>query len=180
MKSRIIVVAWLCIGVLVHLFGAQLGGFFSYSFERQFPGFISDRSWLAVVSNPERYDAYSGYGVLEERESDIAIPIARKHIHSSDPYLWLNAATYLGSRGDSEAVPFLIKSLRHYASRSIEERAELLSKLTGVSFGTDFFAWRDWYRVTEAPMQLDWTAALGQEIVDSWSPNSELHKALKP
>lgn len=170
----------LAFGFLVHLFGAQFGDSFPFFLERQYPGFISHESWLVVVSNPERYDAYSGYNVLEERGSDIAVPVATKHIHSSDPYLRLNAATYLGSQGDVSAVPFLIKGLRHKASRSVVERAEMLSELTGKSFGTDFFAWRDWYIESEDPLQMDWTSSLGHKVVDSWNPNSEQAEALKP
>lgn len=159
--------------VLIHLYGAQFGNFLPFLVERQVPGFIRDSSWLTVVSNPESYDAYSAYSVLERRESDVAIPIAREHIRSQDPYLWLNAATYLGSRGDVAAIPYLIKGLRHKASKSVDRRAAMLSKLTGESFGIDFQKWRDWYRQTDDPIQLNWNSSLNRKVADSWNPASE-------
>ena len=146
--------------VLIHFFGGQLGviGLFS---DRQSPGLFRDQSWYAAASDPSRYDAYSAYNILQRRGTDIAIPLALEDIHSDDPYLWLNAATYLGSHDRKEAIPYLIKSIRHTAWRSVDERVLTLSSLTGVDFGTNFDDWKSWYDSNFPTETIDWNSALG-------------------
>jgi hypothetical protein len=73
----------------------------------------------------------------------------------------MNAASYLGSRGHKEAIPYLIKALRHTAWRSDDERVELLRQLTGETFGNSFEDWSNWYRAQPNPIQIDWESSLG-------------------
>ena len=145
--------------VLIHLWGAQLG-IVAFLIEFTFPRLISTNSWVRVLDN-QRADRYSAYGVLQDRKTDKAIPHALVHIHEPDDYLWLNAASYLGSRQRPEAIPYLIKSLRHSAWRSVDERIDSLTKLTGEDFGDDFGKWQEWYLSAAPDVVPDWDASLG-------------------
>lgn len=71
---------------------------------------------------------------------------ALKLLQSSDNYLWLAAALYLGELGEAEAVPYLIKGLKHPATRSREDVARLLRMATGEELGQDQAAWIRWWK----------------------------------
>ena len=131
--------------------------------EHFIPHLISDEAWRQSIANDPTAHGYSGYGFLTSRESDIAIDEGLRDLESEDPYVWVNAASYLGSRGRSEAIPFLIKSLRHTAWRADDERLELLKDLTGQSFGNDFRQWLAWYESQPEQIQIDWTSNLGHQ-----------------
>ncbi len=98
------------------------------------PQLISDEAWRQSISEDPTADGYSGYGILQDRRSDVAIQEGLRDLRSEDAYVWMNAASYLGSRGRKEAIPYLIKGLRHTAWRSDDERVELLEQLTGETF----------------------------------------------
>lgn len=53
-------------------------------------------------------------GILAERKDSSGVQAAIPLLKSRDPYVWLNAAIYLGAMKRQEAVPYLIKGLRHY------------------------------------------------------------------
>jgi hypothetical protein len=146
--------------VVIHFYGAQLG-FIGYTADRYVPGIISSHSYKRAVMFPERNDAYSAYGVLAERRSKVAHQIALQHLNSTDDYLWMNAASYLGAIGEPASVPYLIKALRHSASRADEERSELLYKLTGEDFRTDFAKWQQWWITRHPDFKIDWESDLG-------------------
>lgn len=75
--------------------------------------------------------------------------------------MWLNAAIYLGACNRQEALPYLIKALRHTAWRSDQTTARYLSNLTKLDFGTDFDKWQRW-RITAHPrVKFDWESSLG-------------------
>lgn len=70
---------------------------------------------------------------------------ARKLLNSSNDYIWFNAALYLGAINDRQAVPFLIKGLKHPASRAYGEVAGDLQALTSQKFGQDQAKWIAWW-----------------------------------
>ena len=125
------------------------------------PQLITDEAWRASIAEDPSSNEYSGYGILQDRGSDIAIKEGLRDLSSDDPYTWLNAASYLGSFGRTEAIPYLIKALRHTAWRSDEERVEQLRKLTGKSFGNNFEAWHEWYISEPDQIVIDWESSLG-------------------
>lgn len=144
----------------VHFFGAQMGSLGMFV-EHFYPGLIRTKSWIQCLEDDPTAHGYSVYGYLEKRKTDAAVEHALEHIYSGDDYLWLNAATYLGSRGNREAIPYLIKSIRHTASRSVDERVSQLQSLTNQDFGEDFERWRAWYISTSPNVIPDWDDSLG-------------------
>jgi hypothetical protein len=145
---------------LLHLYGGQIP-IFSFLIEHEAPGFISAKSWKYCVEHPDQFDAYSSYDVLSKRKDPIAKEIAEKQLSSSDDYLWLNAAIYLGSIGDTSSVPYLIKALRHTAWRSQPEYITYLKTMTGMNFGDHFDLWKDWYLGQSPSVVPDWNSHLG-------------------
>ena len=125
------------------------------------PQLITDEAWRESIANDPTAHGYSGYGILQDRKSDVAIQEGLRDIESEDGYVWMNAASYLGSRGRKEAIPYLIKALRHTAWRSDDERVELLRQLSGETFGNSFEDWFNWYVAQPNQVQLDWESSLG-------------------
>jgi hypothetical protein len=83
--------------------------------------------------------------VLAERKYAGAQTRGRELLRSRDEYVWFSAALYLGKLGDSAAVPYLIKGLRHPAWRAHAQVVVELQALTGQAIGNDFEAWRQWW-----------------------------------
>jgi len=125
------------------------------------PELISDEAWRQSVADDPTAHGYSGYGILQDRKSDVAIEEGLRDIHSEDGYVWMNAASYLGSCGRKEAIPYLIKALRHTAWRSDDERVELLRLLTGETFENSFEDWFKWYDAQPNPIPINWESSLG-------------------
>ena len=125
------------------------------------PSLITDEAWRQSIEEDPTAHGYSAYGILQKRGSDVAVEEGLRDLSSNDAYVWANAASYLGSRGYSEAVPYLIKALRHTAWRSDDERVELLQQLTKQSIGKDFEQWRNWYESQPDPIELNWESSLG-------------------
>lgn len=100
---------------------------------------------------------------LTSRKDPIAVPQAIPLLSSKDDYIWLNAAHYLGVCGKQEAVPYLIKALRHTAWRADAERVEILQALTGQSFGHDFARWQQWWLQQHPEAAPDWSSDLGHK-----------------
>ena len=146
--------------LLLRSFGPQMG-VIGMTIEHFCPGLISTASWVRCLEDDPTSHGYGVYGILEGRKTDAAIGHALKHIGSNDAYLWLNAATYLGSRNRSEAIPYLIKSIRHTASRSLDERTAMLAHLTPEAFGDDAEAWREWYLASDPTIVPEWEEDLG-------------------
>jgi hypothetical protein len=102
------------------------------------------------------------FWVLTRRRTLAAVPRATGLLQSTDDYVWLNAAEYLGACGQREAVPYLIKALRHTASHSDAENVGYLRNMTGQDFGTDFARWQQWWLAEHRDSTMDWTAHLGR------------------
>lgn len=152
-------IAGLC---TIHFFGAQLG-FPGDLADHLLPGIVSSRSYLRVIEEKKDLgDVYDAYYTLGRRRSPVAERQALEDVLSEDDYLWLNAGHYLGILERKEAVPYLIKALRHTAWRSDEERVELLQKMTGKTFGANFAAWKNWWLAgNPGAIPVDWESSLG-------------------
>ena len=98
---------------------------------------------------------------LTKRRSPVAVPRAIELLNSNDDYIWLNAAIYLGACNRQEAVPYLIKALRHTAWRSDAETALYLRTITGADFDTDFGRWQQWWLASHPDFTFDWDSHLG-------------------
>jgi hypothetical protein len=107
-------------------------------------------------------------GILADRRNPIAADRAVVLLKSPDDYVWLNSANYLGGLGREEAVPYLIKGLRHTASRSDGERVTDLQHITGQSFGTNFVAWSNWWAQAHSTAAFDFDSKLGPMPRKKW------------
>jgi len=146
--------------LVIHFYGAQLG-VIGFAADHFLPGIVSSQSYKRAVLHPENYDAYSAYDILGQRRSEVAHDIALHQLSSPDDYLWMNAAHYLGWISDPASAPYLIKALRHTAWRADGERRQLLVKLTGKDFGTDFSKWQQWWSSQHPESKMDWESHLG-------------------
>jgi hypothetical protein len=125
------------------------------------PEVTSDEAWHEFIKKDPAAHGYSGYWALARRGSNIAIGTALKDLRNPDPYVWINAASYLGMFRRKESVPYLIKALRHTARRSDQEHVEMLQKITGQDIGNEFNKWQEWYLSTPDAIELDWENNLG-------------------
>lgn len=99
--------------------------------------------------------------ILADRRTPVAAETALPLLGHPDAYVWLNAALYLGSVRRSEATPYLIKALRHQASRSHVDAGKYLRDLTGNDFGTDFTRWNEWWLKSNPGSNFDFDHNLG-------------------
>jgi len=86
--------------------------------ERSFPGLISGRSLVRNLESNDQDLVRESLYLLTRRKDPVGVPQALKLLKSDDDYIWLNAALYTGACGQQEAVPYLIKALRHTAWRA--------------------------------------------------------------
>jgi hypothetical protein len=100
-------------------------------------------------------------GVLTDRRDPATLSPALPLLKSNDAYVWFNAALYLGSLNRQEAVPYLIKGLRHQASRSWGDCDSDLTAITGQNFGTDFKKWHEWWEKSHPKSGFDFDSNLG-------------------
>ncbi|NOU36969.1 MAG: HEAT repeat domain-containing protein [Kiritimatiellaceae bacterium] len=83
-----------------------------------------------------------------------AIPLLRDRRYN----VWQNAAAYLGSFGQVEAVPYLIKWLQ--TSKKTFYSTTYLQSITGEDFGSDFERWKAWWETQNPGVEFDWKANL--------------------
>jgi hypothetical protein len=83
--------------------------------------------------------------VLQNRADPSGQKQARKLLSSSNDYIWFNAALYLGAINDQQAVPYLIKGLKHPAYRSYPDVVRELQAITSQTFGMDQAKWIEWW-----------------------------------
>jgi hypothetical protein len=129
--------------------------------ETLWPGAIPARAYAANLdsSNPDLVRESLAH--LTDRADPIAVPRAIELLQSADDYIWLNAAQYLGECQRQEAMPYLIKALRHTAWRSDEATVRRLRALTGQDFGASFERWQAWWTEHHAGQTIDWNSFLG-------------------
>jgi HEAT repeats len=128
---------------------------------RSFPGLIPSNSYVRNLYSPDTQLVLEGLYYLAKRRDPVAVPRAIDLLKSNDDYVWLNAARYLGACKRPEAVPYLIKALRHTAWRDDAERIQYLRDITGLDFGADFTRWQQWWLSSHPDAQFDWVTHLG-------------------
>jgi hypothetical protein len=129
--------------------------------EHMSPGLIPSSSYARNLDSGNVDLMRESLGLLRRRKDPIAVDRAIELLKHPDDYVWLNAADYLGALKREEAVPYLIKALRHTASRSDQETAGYLKNITKLDFGTDFDKWQGWWITGHPGMKFDWESALG-------------------
>lgn len=135
--------------------------FLSGLIEHQFGPVIPASSYARNLDSSDNDLVRESLYFLTKRKDRVAVPKAITLLQSSDDYIWLNAAHYLGSCKRPEAVPYLIKALRHTAWRSDLETARDLHDITGEDFGTDFKRWQQWWLTKHPGFEFDWESHLG-------------------
>ena len=124
--------------------------------------FLLPSSQLARNLESENADVVrESLAILTDRRDPVAVDRAIQLLQSSDDYVWLNAAHYLGAMGRAEAVPYLIKAFRHTASRSDGERLADLQRITGQSFPAQFRVWSNWWAEAHPNATFDFDSHLG-------------------
>ena len=129
--------------------------------QRTFPSGGSTIELVRKLDSSNRDTVLTGFHYLTERADPVAIPRALELLRSADEYIWLNAAEYLGACKHQDAVPYLIKALRHTAWRADADTAQYLRTITGADFGTDFSEWRQWWLANHPDFSFDWESDLG-------------------
>jgi len=129
--------------------------------ETLWPGAIPARAYAANLSSRNADLVRESLAHLTDRRDPVAVPRAIELLQSPDDYIWLNAAQYLGACQREEAVPYLIKALRHTAWRADERTVRDLRALTGKDFGASFEQWQAWWTEHHAGRVFDWTSSLG-------------------
>jgi hypothetical protein len=129
---------------------------------RLFPFYPSSRALTRNVESGSGDIVFDSLDILTQRKDPMAAYLEVDMLQSDNDYEWLKAAIYLGACGRQEAVPYLIKALRHAALRSHDQEAGYLTALTGQNFGTDFEKWKSWWEKTHPDSQMDWGSHLGR------------------
>lgn len=125
------------------------------------PGRIPASSYARLLDSSDPDEIMHGFYHLTKRADPIAVARGIDLLSHEDDYIWLNAALYLGACKRQEAVPYLIKALRHTAWRSDSEKAQYLRTITGADFGADFGRWQQWWLVRHPDSAIDWNSHLG-------------------
>lgn len=108
-------------------------------------GAVGSGKLVENLSSDDRDLVMTSLHILRERRDPAGVAKARTLLESTDDCIWFNAAIYLGAVGDADAIPYLIKGLKHPAYRSYPEVAAELHDLTGESFGVDQAKWIAWW-----------------------------------
>jgi hypothetical protein len=107
---------------------------------------ISSSTLVANLSSPDRNLVMTSLDLLGQRKDPAGQQQARTLLLSKDDYIWFNAALYLGAINDSQAIPYLIKGLKHPASRAYPDVVRELQAITGQNFGMDQAKWIAWWQ----------------------------------
>jgi hypothetical protein len=129
--------------------------------ERTLPGLIPSSSFARNLDSNDNDLVRESLYFLTNRKDPIGVPKALTLLESDDDYIWLNAALYTGACGHQDAVPYLIKALRHTAWRADPKNAECLRQLTKEEFGQDFGKWQGWWLEQHPNAIFDWESHLG-------------------
>ncbi len=135
--------------------------FLSSLFEHFGPGLVPSSSYVNNLKSNDPDLVRDSLFFLSSRKDPAGVPDALPLLQSQDDYVWLNAALYTGACGRQEAVPYLIKALRHTAWRADPDTLAALAALTGQSFGNDFAKWQAWWMSQHPGESFDWTSHLG-------------------
>jgi hypothetical protein len=155
------VVAAIGLAVIVVVWAIPQSIFLSGLLEQVAPGLVPSSSFVSNLKSNDADVVREDLGFLTSRKDPSGIPNALPLLQSQDDYIWLNAAIYTGACGRQEAVPYLIKGLRHTAWRSDPDTLAALTTLTGQTFGNDFSKWQAWWTSRNPGKSFDWTSHLG-------------------
>ena len=125
------------------------------------PNLLTDERLLENLESNDDDVILETLAFLHRSQNFQFIELSIPFLESDNEYVWLNAAHYLGVCGRQEAVPYLIKGLRHTAFRADEESVDLLRKLTGQEFDANFGEWYRWWSDTNSHDDMDWESHLG-------------------
>jgi len=135
--------------------------FLSSLVEHTCPGLIPASSYARNLNSGNRDLICNSLAHLRRRKNPVAVTQALQLLQSTNDYIWLNAALYTGACGKPEAVPYLIKGLRHTAWRADADIVEYLRELTNQNLGTEFQRWQQWWQDQHRNSSIDWTSHLG-------------------
>lgn len=135
--------------------------FLSALFEHLSPGLVPSSSYVNNLKSNDPDLVRESLAFLRSRKDPAGVSNALPLLQSQDDYVWLNAALYTGACGRQEAVPYLIKALRHTAFRGDPNTVATLSSLTGQNFGNDFSKWQAWWMSRNPNQSFDWKSHLG-------------------
>lgn len=107
---------------------------------------VSSETLVNNLSSEDSELVMTSLNILEKRQDPQGKYKARELLKSEDDYIWFNAAQYLGSIRDEQAVPYLIKGLKHPAWRSLDDVATYLESITSQKFGKDQEKWIAWWQ----------------------------------
>jgi hypothetical protein len=156
-----VVIAAVALPVMVFVWMIPRSTLLSGLFEHLSPGLVPSSSYVNNLKSDDPDLVRESLGYLSSRKDPAGIPNALPLLKSQDDYIWLNAALYTGTSGRQEAVPYLIKALRHTAWRSDSDTLAALTTLTGQNFGNDFSKWQAWWVNQNPNQRFDWTSHLG-------------------
>jgi len=148
-------------GIGLMRFGTRRSVAFLPWVESVIPGLIPSDELRPNLTSHDNDLKCETLGILTDREDPCALDLAIPLLENGDDYVWLNAAHYVGSCGRIEAVPYLIKALRHSAWRGDADVVGYLRSITGKDFGTDFNRWHEWWISEHPDFQFDWESKLG-------------------
>jgi hypothetical protein len=100
---------------------------------------------VAYLSHGEPMVVSNALSALEIRHAAEGREAARTLLGSEHEYVWLAATMYLGSLGEQESIPHLIRRLGHRAWRGRARAAGYLTSMTGQEYGVDESAWTAWW-----------------------------------
>src|SRR5215475_2431367 len=139
MKKRVVVILLAVAIFVIGLLWLVPRSMFLMTFVDQMaPGVIPASSYARNLDSKDPDLVRESLAHLADRKNPVAVARAVRLLQSTDDYVWLNAAHYTGVCGRQEAVPYLIKALRHTAWHADNETVLYLRSLTGQDFGTNF------------------------------------------
>jgi hypothetical protein len=160
-RKYLMTISMVLLGVVVFRQVAALSDLTMVFSDHACPLLVSSRAVARNLTSDRGDIVYDSLEILSHRSDPIAVDRADQLLHSEDDYTWLNAAEYLGACGRQEAIPYLIKALRHTAWHSDPETVQFLKSLTSQDFGTDFQKWKSWWVQSHPDSRMDWDSHLG-------------------
>lgn len=156
-----VLVAAVALAVMTLVWVVPRSVFLSGLFEVVSPGLVPSSGYVKNLKSNDPDLVRESLSFLSSRNDSAGVPDALPLLQSQDDYIWLNAGLYTGKCGRQEAVPYLIKALRHTAWRADPDAIAALCALTGKSFGNDFLKWQAWWMSQHPGESFDWTSHLG-------------------
>ncbi len=120
------------------------------------PGLVSASKLIDNLKSSDTDLLQETLSILTIREEPVALDHAIPLLQHADRFVWVPAALYVGSFNKVEAVPYLIKALRHGWKRSHEKCVAHLQSITGQAFENDFDQWKSWWENNHPDLEFDW------------------------